>query len=279
MNINEVFSGLDKLFAENRISEVEKYLTRALSEAEYENDKESMLAIQNELIGFHRTTCEHDKALYFCRQALRLAKQMGIEDTVPYGTTLMNVANANRAAGNLLEALSYYKQVEEIYVNQLAPYDILLAGYYNNLALVYQELGDFDKAVDSLERSLRIVERHENAGTEIATTYANLGESLLRAGRLDEAKDRLAEAIRRYQLMGERGYHYSAALSAVGEAWYRQMDYARALKYYELAAAELYSVYGENDTYRVILGNIETVKAKLQDDARNKEDILTDELQ
>lgn len=263
MDINEVLDGLDKLFAENRISEVEKYLTRALSEAEYDNDMESMLSIENELIGFHRTTGEHDKALYFCRQAERLAKQMNIEDTVPYGTTLMNVANAQRAAGNLLEALAYYKKVEDIYVNQLGPYDILLASYYNNLSLVYQELGEYDKAVEVLEKSLRIIERHENAGTEIATTYANLGESLLRAGRPEEAHRRLAEAIRRYQLMGQRGYHYSAALSAVAEAWYRQENYEQALKYYELAAAELHSVYGDNDTYKVILGNIETVKAKL----------------
>ena len=28
MNINEVFSGLDKLFAENRLPEVERYLTQ-----------------------------------------------------------------------------------------------------------------------------------------------------------------------------------------------------------------------------------------------------------
>ena len=32
----------------------------------------------------------------------------------------------------------------------------------------------------------------------------------------------------------------------------------------QLAAEELYSVYGDNDTYRVIMNNIETVKAKLQ---------------
>ena len=53
MNINEVFSGLDKLFAENRLPEVERYLTQALSDAEYEKDTDSMLAIYNELIGFH----------------------------------------------------------------------------------------------------------------------------------------------------------------------------------------------------------------------------------
>ncbi len=200
MNINEVFSGLDKLFAENRLPEVERYLTQALSDAEYEKDTDSMLAIYNELIGFHRTTGEHDKALYFCRQVMRLAHKMGIEDTVPYGTALMNIANENRAAGNLLEALSYCRKVYDIYSEQLGPYDILLAGYYNNVALIYQELGDYDKAVDALEHALSIIERHENAGTEIVATYANLGESLLRAGRLKEAQDKLTEAVRRYQL-------------------------------------------------------------------------------
>ena len=170
MNINEVFSGLDKLFAENRLPEVERYLTQALSDAEYEKDTDSMLAIYNELIGFHRTTGEHDKALYFCRQVMRLAHKMGIEDTVPYGTALMNIANENRAAGNLLEALSYCRKVYDIYSEQLGPYDILLAGYYNNVALIYQELGDYDKAVDALEHALSIIERHENAGTEIVAT-------------------------------------------------------------------------------------------------------------
>ena len=63
--------------------------------------------------------------------------------------------------------------------------------------------------------------------------------------------------------MGERGYHYSAALSAVAEAWYRQGDLVQALKFYELAAEEIYGIYGDNDTYRVIMGNIDTVKSQL----------------
>lgn len=263
MNINEIFGRLDKLFAENRISEVERYLTQALSEAEYDGDRETMQAIYNELISFHRSTGEYDKALYFCRQVIRLAEKMEIDDTVPYGTTLMNVANTNRAAGNLLEALAYFRQVRDIYQGQVSPYDILMATYYNNVAMLYQDLGDFDKAVDSFEQALVIIERHDKAGNEIATIYVSLGESLLRAGRLDEAKDRLDEAVRRYQLMGERGYHYSAALSAMAETFYRQGDLVQALKYYELAAEEIYGIYGDNDTYRVIMGNIETVKSQL----------------
>ena len=171
MNINEIFGRLDKLFAENRISEVERYLTQALSEAEYDGDRETMQAIYNELISFHRSTGEYDKALYFCRQVIRLAEKMEIDDTVSYGTTLMNVANTNRAAGNLLEALAYFRQVRDIYQGQVSPYDILMATYYNNVAMLYQDLGDFDKAVDSFEQALAIIERHDKAGNEIAIIY------------------------------------------------------------------------------------------------------------
>lgn len=264
MDINGVFSGLERLFAENRISEVERYLTQALSEAEYESDREAMLAIYNELISFHMTMGEHEKALYFCRQIMRLADKMDMTDTVLYGTTLMNVAKANCASGNLLEALAYYRKVKDIYDGQISPYDVKFAVYYNNLAQVYQELGDYDRAVTALEDALRIIERHENAGHEIVTTYANLGENLLRAGRLEEAGDRLRDAVRRYQLKGEHGEHYSAALAALAEVYYRQGNLTDAQKFYELAAAELYDVYGDSDAYRVILNNLATVRAKLQ---------------
>lgn len=264
MDINGVFSGLERLFAENRISEVEKYLTQALSEAEYESDREAMLAIYNELISFHMTMGEHEKALYFCRQIMRLADKMDMTDTVLYGTTLMNVAKANCASGNLLEALAYYRKVKDIYDGQISPYDVKFAVYYNNLAQVYQELGDYDRAVTALEDALRIIERHENAGHEIVTTYANLGESLLRAGRLEEAGDRLRDAVRRYQLKSEHGEHYSAALAALAEVYYRQGNLTDAQKFYELAAAELYDAYGDSDAYRVILNNLATVRAKLQ---------------
>lgn len=263
MNIEEITSQLDRLFAENRVAEVEKFLTQALSEAEYEGDVEAMQVVYNELISFHRSTGEYDKALYFCRQVMRLAKKMGLEDTLSYGNTLMNIANTNRVAGNLLEALSYFRQVKDIYEEQVSPDDILMATYYNNKALLYQDLGDHDKAVRAFEKALAVIERHEKAGTEIAATYVNLGESLLRAGRLEEAKERLAAAVRRYQIMGERGYHYSAALSAVAEVMYRQGDLSQALKYYELAAEEIYGIYGDNDTYRIIMGNIETVRKKI----------------
>ena len=47
MDTDGFFCGLERLFADNRISEVERYLTRALSEAEYETGKLCWLYIMN----------------------------------------------------------------------------------------------------------------------------------------------------------------------------------------------------------------------------------------
>lgn len=261
MDINKVLEGLDRLFAENRMNEVEEYLTQALYTAESEKDDASKLSIMNELIGFYRVTSEFDKAVRYGEQAVQILKAMNMEGTIPYATTLLNIANAHRASGSLKEALELYRQIEVIYKSNLDSKDFLIASFYNNIALLYQEMGDYESAVSSLRKALAIAETYDNAASEIATTYSNLGASLLRLGRNEEAKEMLKEAINRYEKIGERGYHFSSALSAMGEAYYRDGDYNKSLTYYESAASEIYNVFGENAAYKVMQENIAAVKA------------------
>lgn len=265
MDINKVLLELDKLFAENRISEVEPFLLKALEETDEAGDYASKLSILNELIGFHRVTSEFDKAIYYGGQALDILKDINMEGTIPYATTLLNYANVYRASGNLEESLKLYKEIEVIYKNSLEPNDFLIASFYNNIALLYQEMGDFENAVTYLENALAIVKGYEDASSELATTYSNLGTSLLRLNRLDEAKEALNKASDIYDKVGEKGYHYSSMLSAMGEVFFKEGNYDKSLSYYEKAAAEIYNLFGENVAYKVICDNIATVKEKLKE--------------
>jgi tetratricopeptide (TPR) repeat protein len=260
MDVNKFFSELDKLFAENKISQVGEYMDKALSEANEEKDAGAMLTIYNEQIGFYRTTGEHEKALYYCEQAEKLSCSMGIQETIPYATTLLNIATENRAAGRTGQAFGYYDKVLEIYKKNLQPDDMLFASYYNNLALACQEIQDYGRAVDNLRKALDIAKSHPDAGVEIATTYANLGESLIRAGEIDEAVANLQEAIKLFETMEEFGTHYSAALSGMAEACYRKGDYDSSVSYFEKAAQEIYNIYGECESYKIIIGNLQAVK-------------------
>ncbi|MGN0393781.1 MAG: tetratricopeptide repeat protein [Coprococcus sp.] len=263
MDINQVLAGLDKLFAENKMSEVPGYLEQALNTADADNDNGSKISILNELIGFNRVTGDFDKSLEYGTQAIELLDGMGMSNTIPYATTLLNVANAHRAAGNYAAALTLYKQIEGIYNSNLSPDDYLIASFNNNIALLYQEMGDFESAVVSLKKALEIIKKFDDGASELATTYTNLGTSLTHTGRFEEAKEMLTKALDTYDSIGEKGYHYSSALSAMGEIYFREGNYDRSLEYYEDAANEIYSVFGENAVYKVVQENIKAVKEQI----------------
>lgn len=256
MDVNQVFEELDRLFNENRISEVGSFLKSKLDEASREGDDMARITIMNEQIGFHRDMSEYDLSLYYCNEVLSLMERLGLSGTGPYATTLINVATANRAAGKHKEALFYFSQVKEIYDKLVSPDDMLFASYYNNVALVYQELGQYTEACDSLKKALSIVDMHPEAAYEQATSCGNLGNALMQAGRLDEAEKYLERAINLYRESGNTGYHYSAALSGMGEACYRRKDYKAASDYYHKAADVIKNTYGENNAYQIMLKNI-----------------------
>jgi tetratricopeptide (TPR) repeat protein len=70
-----------------------------------------------------------------------------------------------------------------------------LAQSYNNLGSLYGETGSLEKAEKFLRESVKIRERSGHAG--LALGYANLGEVLLKRGRLEEAQGHFVQAIDR----------------------------------------------------------------------------------
>lgn len=266
MDMNQFLKDLDSLFAEGKIMEVEGFLERSLQAARAQKDDYAEVSILNELIGFLRDVSKYDKSLDYGSQAVKKMQEMGMTDNIGYATTLLNVATACRAAGQLEVSLKYFEQILPIYQRHLPADDMLVASYHNNVALLYQEMGDHKKACEHLDKALEIATQHENTENEVATTHANLGISLVRVLRTDEGIAHLQEAIRIFEALGDLGYHYSAALSGMGEAMYCKNEYDAAISYYESAAKAIKESYGENQAYDIMLENIAAVKADLPED-------------
>lgn len=217
MDIEVVIHGLDALFANRQSEQVEDYLSKYLEQALKEGDVGSAITIINELIGYYRDTSQYDKADAYCQKLLPFMERAGLKDTIHYGTSCLNIANAYRAAGRLELSLEYYQKVREIYQNVLESGDFRWASLNNNLSLLYQEMERYEDACNALQEALSIVKTYPEAKVELAVTYTNLAVSYTKAGRLEDAKNAADNSLSIFKDGLTDDYHYSAALSALGD--------------------------------------------------------------
>lgn len=266
MDINQVTEELDALFAQEKIDEIPQYLESHIAQAIEEGAKDVLLTLYNEIIGFYRETGQYELSIENCHKAIALMDDMGIQDTIPYATTLLNVANAYRAAGLLQESLEMYNRVRPIYVAQLDEDDIYFANFYNNLSLLYQEMNDFASAKEQLVNALYIVTHKSDKQFEVAVTQANLANTCIELGQDEEAKARAEEAIRIFEEIGVDDAHYSAALSALGSLYYMDKDYSSALSVMEKSRECVAKYLGtDNIQYQRLSDNIEIIRNKMEE--------------
>lgn len=249
MDINQILQEVDTLYEENRGPDAEQVMLGAITEAAELGDNGALLQLLNELLGYYRETSQVENSYAIAMQAMHLAQQMGLEDSIPYATTLLNVANAYRAGGRLGESLELYLQVRGIYDKTLSKDNMLVASFENNLSLLYQELGDFISAKEALLKALRIVEIKE-AEFEIAVTYANLAGTCVQLNELAEAEEYGERAVREFERMQVEDTHYCAALSALGSCYYAQKQYEKALGAFEKALAIMEKNPARTEYYR-----------------------------
>lgn len=249
MDIRKILSQVDAFFEENKGVEAERLMQESIVQAVREQDDDSLLQLLNELLGYYRETSQKENVYKLAAQAIAQAKRMGLEGSIPYATTLLNVANAYRACGNLQESKEYYQQVQEIYDEQLEPDSLFVAGLKNNMSLLCQEMGDFAEAKENLRESLRIVEK-KGAAYELGVTYANLAGTCMQLEERKEAYEYAMKSLEVFRRENVTDSHYAAALATLGTYFYRERNFERALKYYREAQETVERSLGRNEYYR-----------------------------
>lgn len=264
MDIQSIISGLDALFANRKIDQVEDYLSSNLESALKEGDTGSAIAIINELIGFYRSISQYDKAEAYCEKLLPFLEKTGLKDTVHYGTSCLNIANVYRASGRLEDSFLHYQKVFEIYKKCLEPNDYLYAGLNNNLSLLYQEMGQYDKACEALKSALDIIKQYPEAVLEEAVTYTNLAASYVKAGEMEQAKRASESGLSLFTANGlEEDYHCSAAKSVAGDIYFACGQYKEAATWYEAAMCLLRQHVGITQGFFRIVEKLDVTLNKL----------------
>ena len=249
MDIRKILAQVDAFFEENKGVEAEQLMQESIVQAVREQDDDSLLQLLNELLGYYRETSQKENVYKLASQAIAQAKRMGLEGSIPYATTLLNVANAYRACGKLQESMEYYRQVQEIYDEQLEPDSMFVAGLKNNMSLLCQEMGDFAEAKEKLKESLHIVEK-KGAAYELGVTYANLAGTCMQLAERKEAYGYAMKSLEVFRREKVTDSHYAAALATLGTYFYWERNFEKALQYYREAQETVERSLGRNEYYR-----------------------------
>lgn len=265
METDKFFEQLDSLFRTQNISEAEDYAVRSMERAVKENDLPALLAIANELGGILRIRGRLDEAKKVYGAALEVIRQLGLENTVQHGTTLLNLGSVHTEANEAEDALRLYERAEPILRGAGLPGDYRMAALYNNMSHAYDRLGKTAEAVAHAERALAIISELQGHETELATSHTTLASRYSKAFRYDEAKKHLKEAERIFlSIPGKPDVHYAAALNSLGEICYRSGSHAEAAGYFEKALKVIRENYGENQSYAEVAKNLAKVRETIE---------------
>lgn len=180
-----------------------------------EGNNAELLETLNEYIGFLREFERFEEGYKISEQILALLKEMGLEGSLSYATSLLNIATLLRAGGRFEDSLSLYKDVESLY-DKLLPKDAMLrASFHNNRSLLYQEMGKIKESIDELSKALLIV-KDNNADYETAVTYTNLANSYMALSDFENAKKNAYFSKETFEKINELGSHYASALYVLG---------------------------------------------------------------
>ncbi len=260
----DIYEKIDQMYKNGENDKVESFLEESLRRAISEDKADDVVIILNELIGYYRENGQTEKAATFAKELYKIVSDSDMSETVAYGTTLLNIANAYRAAGLNRESLRMHNEAKEVY-DKLLPKDAYeYASLYNNLSLLFINMGDDESAEDCLKRALVIVGKDDTKYVELATTYVNLASIYSERNDTNSAITILDKAVELYEKDEKPDFHYTAALTSLGEIYYKLEDYSKALGYYEKALDEIERFSGRNETYEIMIKNINVVKQKLQ---------------
>lgn len=258
--MEDILQQIDRLLEENKGTQAQALMEESLERALASGDRGSAVTLLNELIGFCRETGQAEKSYYYGETVLNLLQEMGLSGTLPFATSVLNIASAYRAGGRLEDAMTCYRAVEQIYSQVLEPGDMLVASLYNNKALLYQEMGEFEAAGAYLERALEIALQHPERYYEQASSYANLAATYLQMGKEQRAVDCFRRAIAMFEAHGVKDAHYCAALASLAAYLFRKGEYDRAEAYFVKAMQGIEESLGRTEAYYRLKENAEACR-------------------
>lgn len=174
--VPKLIEQLDALYDAGREDEAGAFLENWRQRAAACGDWRGELAMLSEMMGHYRRSREEDKGLRAVADGMAILREHHMGSTVSGATVMLNAATTLKCFGRAGESVPIFEHVCRVYGENLDPLDYRFGGLYNNMALSYADMGQYDKAELHFERALRVIERCPNPDNELAVTWCNMAE-------------------------------------------------------------------------------------------------------
>ena len=203
--------------------------------------------------------------MYF-KEALLELEQHYQQNTANYATIQINMAGTYRQMGKYDEAIELFRKSEKYFLasDEKDKYPYVRASIYNNLALVYQDMQDYEHAAECDVEALKYLPVHKDV--QRATTLNNLAGIYMKQGELSKAEETVNSSIEMLKdIDGGMNFHYPAALNTLGSVYYKKGLHEQALEAFLSALEKTGVIYGQNTDYARCCENISRVYTALND--------------
>ena len=155
-------------------AEAEEYLNSLIDEAVSKGDWRAELSFFSEMLGLCRKTGNEDAAFHAASRCIELIDLHHLGRTVSGATILLNTAATMHTFGKAQEALTLFMHALEVYTDNLDPSDYRFAGLYNNMAVSYAEVNNYDSAERFYKLALKLLSANTGNECDMAVTYCNM---------------------------------------------------------------------------------------------------------
>ena len=167
-----------------------------------------------------------DSALYFADSVLQIAKKHRLTN---FEADILNLKGSIYwVIGDYNKAFDYLKN--GMHQSIVHKYDIGLSNSYNNLGMVFSEIGENDSSIFYYKKALKIKEEIGDMKA-ISSSYMNIGTYYYDIGNLSSSLSYYFKSLKIDQQMG---YEEDVAmvLSNIGLVYFEQEDYEKSIDYF-----------------------------------------------
>ena len=207
------------------------------------DNKEILMYIHNQ-IGLTLDKMGYlDDAIPYFRKSINLAKDLGNTDVQFKILNYIGMSYKNN--GELDKALSYFEESLSLKTNE--KYKPLP---YFNIAIIYDKKGDYQKAVEYLQKAIEIDEKYEDyRGASIQKLF--LGDTYRKMKDYKNAEKYLSEGLEGVKKVGDKNWE-AVGYKYFGWLYRDRGDKKTAREYFNLAYNLFKSIGAEGDAQYVL---------------------------